>query len=196
MLSRIDSSFVDNGSLYTLCFGAQRDPHDAARNMEVRFWQDRPETLYNQLYIQKIYDGDKNGFYIYEKDNTVICCAGLTHIPEANACVMSRAYANHRVNKFTRVRNYTKFFYEIYDGVISKQYDAWINFFNEYNLAGRNVITNLNDSEDQYTRTNRIMKFVNYDRPVTYKYTKQFAAYHIVNGDDQKVLEYLDGIQS
>jgi len=193
MIFRVDSSYTSD-KLMKFCQSAQNDPHPAARNVELVDWQTRPETLYHQLYIQKIYDGDKNGFYIYEKDDEIICCAGLIHIPEINACVLSRAYADHTVNKFTRVRNYTKFFHQLYDSVIFEKYDSWINFFNTYNLSGRNVITNLNKTPERYKREDKVIEFVNYENPVTYKFTKQFVSYHIINGNDNKVLEYLNGI--
>ena len=197
-LKRLDSNYADeDGLLQYFCDTSLNDDWQGAINMSTYDWQDRPESLFNQLYTQKIYDGDKAGLYVYEEDGEIVCSVGLHYIEEVNCCVASRVYAKATFNKFRKMRLLSSIYDDLWKNIITPNYDGWINFVNSYNIPMMEHLYKINRNGDKFTRIDTHCVFEKFDKELTYKNTKQFAIYHIVNEDKREnILEYLDGLSN
>ena len=193
---RLDSSYKDEeGLLEFFCNTSLIDKWEGSSNMDTIDWENRPETLFNQLYKQKIYDGNKAGLWILEDDGEIVCSIGLHYIEEINCGVVSRVYAKSTFNRFKKIRTLNELFAYLRIEVINKIYDGFIIFANSYNLRFLSHLVTVNLSGDKFTRTKEHSFLENFDKEVIYKHTRQRAIFHIINEDRRvNILDYLNGI--
>jgi hypothetical protein len=194
-LKRLDSNYKDeDGILEFFCNTSLNDEWLGSNNMDTIDWENRPNTLFNQLYNQKIYDGEKSGLYVYEEDE-ILCCVGLHYIEEIDCCVASRVYAKASFNKFKKMRLLSDIFDELWKNVITPNYSGWINFVNEYNIPMMNHLYKVNESGKKFKRKKTYCVFEKFEKELIYKDTKQFAIFHIVDESKRSdILEYLNAI--
>lgn len=77
MLRRIDSSYpIDK--LLPFCKHALSDSRPGAQNMSPVNWETNNASFLYLLYIEKRYDGNCNGYFIHERDNTILCGNGFS----------------------------------------------------------------------------------------------------------------------
>lgn len=197
---RVDSKYDDpDGLLYMFCEAAVLDDDRASVNIESTNWMNRPETLLNQIYTQKVYDD--GGYFVLRKGDRIV--AGLGIYPfeyDKNIMVFgSRMYADHRDNVFAKHRNIAyitskEIFNHFYD------YRAWVGFVNEWNEE--RIEFALNGGKQ---KSNRNWQHFNgldhqlfvYPHKVNYKNTIQTCVYNDYNYDYEKeILQCLNNIQS
>ena len=71
---RITSSYALDDKLIEFCKSAHRSEDPTSENVEFLDWEDRPETLLNQIYKQRIYDD--GGYFCVEEDGRFVAGAG------------------------------------------------------------------------------------------------------------------------
>ena len=93
ILTRIDSSYpIDK--LLRFCNHSLNDSRPGAANMSPVDWENNPSSFLHALYVQKRYDGQGNGYVIYEKEGDILCGGGfsVSDIDDKMTHLSSRSY--------------------------------------------------------------------------------------------------------
>ena len=94
VLHRIDSSYpIDK--LLPFCNEALTDSRPGAQNMLPTNWETNTASFLYLLYVEKRYDGPRNGYLIYEQDNRILCGSGfsVSDIDSKMTHLSSRSYS-------------------------------------------------------------------------------------------------------
>jgi len=197
---RIDSRYDDpDGLLQMFCEAAVLDKDRASVNIESLNWEDRPETLLNQIYKQRVYDD--GGYFVLKKSDRFVAGLGIYPFEYDNNILVfgSRMYADHRDNVFAKHRNIAYITSkEIFN--YFKKYRAWVGFINEWNE--QRIAFALDGGRQKSNRdwqhfNNLDHQLIVYPHKVLYKNTIQTCVYNDYNYDyKDEILKCLQDLHS
>lgn len=174
---RIDSNFDDvDGVLKSFCSNAELNPDPPARNMEFTDWESRPETLMNQIYIQKIYDA--GGYFCLIVDDAIVAGSGAYpfHLDENIIVTPVRLYTPHNLSAIKSVR-YIQRLMKYTTQFARDNYKAMVTFVNDYNEHRIKCIYPASIRRKNFDSPWESAVLKPHDSRVEYKYTIQQPVY-------------------
>lgn len=183
---RVDSKYDDSdGKLQMFCESASSDPHPAARNMEYLDWENRPETLMNQIFKQKVYD--EGGYFLLEENDIFTAGAGFYpfEFDENIAVSPVRLYVIPTMSDYKRIKKMSYVPSKFFKTHIQGNFKGLVTFANDYNAYGI-----------KYILKNGKVNFKLFGEEVIYKYTIQQAVYASWQNYDKEIEKCLAKIKN
>lgn len=191
---RIDSNYDDaDGYLQFFCESSIKDPDPTAINMTYHGWENKPETLMNQIYKQKVYD--KGGYYCWLKDG--IIQGGLGCYPfEADENILvfpTRLYMLHNAPLVRKARILQKLV-PVGLNIAKDNYRAIVWFVNEYNEWKIKGVQNVTGETKKYKPILGDNDTKIFEKKVLYKFTEQTALYIDYSNYEKELLICLESM--
>ena len=193
-LVRVDSKYDDiDGKLQLFCESASSDPHPAARNMEYFYWEDRPETLMNQIFKQKVYDD--GGYFLLEENDMFTAGAGFYpfELDENIAVSPVRLYVIPTMSDYKRIKKMSYVPSKFFTTHIKDNFKGLVTFFNDYNSYGKKYILKAGDNRWIFQGK---VTFNLHDKKVFYKNTIQGSIYASWDGYEEEIKKCLQKIEN
>ena len=191
---RVDSKYDDiDGKLQMFCESASSDSHLAARNMEYFDWENRPETLMNQIFKQKVYDD--GGYFLLEENDMFTAGAGFYPFEfDKNIAVSPvRLYVIPTMSDYKRIKKMSYVPSKFFKTHIQNNFKGLVTFANEYNAYG--IKYALKAGSDRWIM-NGSVNFKLFDESVIYKHTPQQAIYASWQNYEKEIEKCLKKIEN
>jgi hypothetical protein len=195
MFVRIDSSCEKDKKLFDMCKIAEFSDDLTAENVQVLDWKNRPETVLNQIFIQKIYDCENGGYFVYEKDGKYVCGVGCYPFEQDDSIAVFpvRLYISTDLGMKERIQLMRKLIQHTFIRAIKDNYRAAVFFLNDHNLwRAKATIAYMNVRKNKYLSF--VPKIKTFDTKVNYKFTEQTAMYIDFSDYENEVKQCLQQI--
>lgn len=193
MFVRIDSRYTLDDKLIEMCKSAHYSEDPTSENIEFLDWQNRPETLLHQIYIQKVYDD--GGYFVYEENEKYLGGTGVYPFEYDTNIFVSpvRLYVIPNLGLKKSIRTIQQLVNKSF--VYSKDnYRACIFFVNEHNRWRlKSVEHAINPKKNPYAIFPNVVAKI-YDRRVRYKNTDQTAVYFDYENYEKEIIKCLKKI--
>lgn len=197
MIEKIDSSYpIDK--LIKFCKEAIDYKIPATVNLQYENWESKPHTLLYVFYIEKRFDGDESGYFIYKKQENII--AGCGHYPfdiDRNMYCQGRGFTVKRTTDFHKLS------YAISDDCLSFGYKGGVSTFEPHNLDFAKKLVRVSEQKKgvhykkhrsgekvirhTYKKLGRrFIPFEMYDGRINYRNCEQYVTYHLFDEGYEK----------
>lgn len=198
-LIRIDSKTKLDDKLIVFCQSAHFSEDPTAENIEFLDWENRPETLLNQIYKQKVYD--EGGYFCLEKnDKFVAGCGYYPYEDDHNiATYPVRLYVIPELGIFRGITVMQVCANKTLQYIKEQDYRALLCFINEHNLWRMKFRKTWEKNDWTNSTKNWQPIFPGhaikiYEKLVDYKFTKQYAMYCDYSNYEDQILKCLEKI--
>jgi hypothetical protein len=205
IIQKISSSYsVDK--IIDFCKLANNDKRPSAVNMDYIDWENKPHTFLYKLFIEKRFDGDRAGYFIYKENDKIVAGSGYSPFTiDENMYCQSRSYAVPAKNLYDQRQGIIKLTMVISDDSFYRGYSGGVLSFEPHNEEFAEKLRRVEEkhtkSPTYYTRKigdkiyqhykkdlKRCIPLTRYEHIVNYNYSKQIIMYHLFDLDYEKTL--------
>jgi len=191
---RITSDYSIDDKLINFCKTSHFSDDPTAENMEFIDWENRPETLLNQIFIQRVYD--KGGYFCLERDGEYV--AGCGYYPfegdENIAVCPVRLYVTPDQGIFTGHKLLQKIQQKTLEYVSKQNHKMLLCFVNEHNMWRTKFLDKWKNPRKNYKSVFPGIPTKMYQHKVEYKFTPQWAFYVDYGNYEEKLISCLQKI--
>jgi hypothetical protein len=191
---RITSSYALDDKLIEFCKSAHQSEDPTSENVEFLDWENRPETLLNQIYKQRIYDD--GGYFCVEEDGRFVAGAGYyPHEDDRNIAVAPvRLYIHPEANAFRGIKLLHKVTQSVIEYIKKQDHKCFVFFVNEHNMWRTKRHSDWKTSRGNYVSVFPGQPVKQYEHKVEYKYTPQYAFYVNYENYEKEIITWLEKI--